>query len=101
MITRPNIIKYSDTVLVLNDKWNQELGHQTMARRMEQKAEDLYEDGLCTFQTTVYSRWTGVYGLNPKWAGLFGPISQLGGGFRPPPHLGNGMTKHQVCGTSG
>ena len=30
---------------------------------MTQKAEELYEDGWCTFQTTVFSRWTGVYGL--------------------------------------
>ena len=26
-------------------------------RRLEPKAEELYEDGLCTSQTTVFSRW--------------------------------------------
>ena len=26
---------------------------------MEQKAEELYEDGWCAFQTTVLSRWIG------------------------------------------
>ena len=49
------IIKNPLTVLVLYDisetnNWN---------RRMEQKAEELYEDhedGWCTFQTTIFSR---------------------------------------------
>ena len=33
---------------------------------MEKKAEELYvdnEDGWCTSQTTIFSRWTGVYCL--------------------------------------
>ena len=27
---------------------------------MEQKAEELYEDTWCTFQTTFFGRWMGV-----------------------------------------
>ena len=30
---------------------------------MDQKAEELYEDGWGTSQTTFLSRWTGIYGL--------------------------------------
>ena len=33
---------------------------------MEQKAEELYEDGHCTPQTTVFSTRTGVYGFKVK-----------------------------------
>ena len=40
------IIKYFETALVLYYKWNKEL---------EQKTEELYEDGWCTSQTTVFS----------------------------------------------
>ena len=48
------IIKYSVilkcSMISKTKNWN---------RRMEQKAEELYEDDWCTSQTTVFSRWMG------------------------------------------
>ena len=50
-------MEYSETVLVLYDKWNQEVEQTNVA-------EELYKDDRCTFQTTVWvGRWTGVYGF--------------------------------------